>query len=205
MSVQGTCQRCGKQAPLTTIETKEGTQQSQLCAECVEIAVHGVWRVKPLDDQTIASRHATFRWDSVAHELLVTTKSEQIHLTADKVMELLETLYTHRDDIIESARALPEWARDPNPASYLALVALVDDEATAGASEPGIPTHDTLTALIARELGMSEDHVTLDSDTDAFLVDGDFLCYNDDIGADELESVRFYTKMFLQERGKTTS
>jgi hypothetical protein len=150
----------------------------------------------------VLSRHVSFCWDDDKQELLVTTKSEQIHLTPDKTMELLELLYDHRDAIIPAARALPEWARDPYPASNFAPAALADD-ATAGVIEPGIPTHETLTALIARELDVSAEHVTLDSDTDAFLVDGDFLCYNDDIGADELESIRFYTKMFLQERGKT--
>lgn len=33
------CERCGEPGPTITIETKDGAQQAELCAECVEIVV----------------------------------------------------------------------------------------------------------------------------------------------------------------------
>ena len=63
---------------------------------------------------TVTSAGASFRWDEVKKQLVITTQSQQVRIGADKVMELLETLYQQRDDIIESARAMPSWARDTN-------------------------------------------------------------------------------------------
>jgi hypothetical protein len=40
--------RCDKQEELTTLETKDGKQQAELCSQCVEIVIKGntVWHVK---------------------------------------------------------------------------------------------------------------------------------------------------------------
>jgi len=59
------------------------------------------------DPNTVTSRHVSFRWDEQQKALLLTTQNEQIALTVDKVLELLELLYDHRDDIISASRALP--------------------------------------------------------------------------------------------------
>ncbi len=91
---------------------------------------------------TVTSRHVSFRWDEQEKELLITTQSEQIHLTPDTVMELLEVLYDHRRDILSAARALPEWAEDPGKVWPRSPAVMLDDVVNRHAHEEDVSTHE---------------------------------------------------------------
>jgi hypothetical protein len=63
-------------------------------------------------NDVITTRHVSFRWDGKL--LILTTQQSQMYVTADKVVELLQYLYSYCDEIIAEAHDLPEWARDPS-------------------------------------------------------------------------------------------
>ncbi len=69
-----------------------------------------------MNNSTVTTQHCSFRWDTEKKLLLVTSQREQMQITADKVLELLEHLYQNREDIYRASQDLPEWVYEKPPA-----------------------------------------------------------------------------------------
>lgn len=54
----------------------------------------------------VTNGYATLEWHTQCAALLLTTRTEQLMLSAETTLALLEMLYQHRDEIREAAHAL---------------------------------------------------------------------------------------------------
>lgn len=116
-------------------------------------------------------------------------------LTAQELLDLLHWLYDQHSALTELARQ--DEVSDTSEADT-AFQAKLDGTYTS----PALSSRNRLAQLIADALEILTDRISLDIDSDAFYVDGNFFCDNDDIGSDEAESIQIFADAFKRLNGQ---
>jgi hypothetical protein len=65
----------------------------------------------------LTKRQTSFQWDG--EQLLLITQQGQLFITPDRVMELLELLCDHKEEIFAQAHGLPDWGDDSSTSMAL--------------------------------------------------------------------------------------
>lgn len=85
-----------------------------------------------MNNDTVETSRAIFRWSERSRSLIVTTATQQIEMQPGDVMALLELLYQNKQALFKASQGLPDWLQDdePQPGPRPLPVPTVDANAT---------------------------------------------------------------------------